>query len=115
VSTFDLPIHYLGERGEMVVKAEIVDVAPHLAHVASFAVHRAKWLEHDRQKWWKVTNVETGFGLGASLNPSKALAIDTARALLAQRTVEQIEAAMNAAYAKTPAAPSSARLPQSED
>lgn len=41
------------------VTAQIVDVAPHLAHVATFAVHRCVAIPNQ----WIVTHVETGFAV----------------------------------------------------
>ena len=53
----DLPVCIFEQR-DKVVKAKIVDVAPHLAHIMTFAVHRQKFLLDD---CWRVSNVETGF------------------------------------------------------
>ena len=52
----DLPLHWDGVLGGKVIKAEIVDIAPHLAHVATFAIHR----DPSMIVWWQVSNVETG-------------------------------------------------------
>ena len=43
-----------------VVDAEIVDVAPHLAHLATFVVHEEpnEWMRK-----WAVSNVETGWNI----------------------------------------------------
>lgn len=78
----DLPINDVLTRSfRTVVSAEIVDVAPHLAGVATFAVHKCAWLPGR----WKVTNVETG-GYVQDAFPSKQRALAEVIAALAKRT-----------------------------
>lgn len=48
--------------GWKVVEAEIVDIAPHLSGVATFAVHRRPW-----DDLWQISEVETGCNLRPSL------------------------------------------------
>jgi len=71
---------------EPIVEGEIIDIAPHLAHVATFIVHKAApedW--HD----WKVSNVETGASVAigstrnqAIKNAEKKLAINDQESIL---------------------------------
>lgn len=61
----------------------LFDIAPHLAHVATFAVHRdPMW---DR---WNVTNVETG--LYVTRDEHRAGAIQKARERLAKATPRKL-------------------------
>ena len=39
------------------IPGELVDVAPHLASVATFVVHRYPTV---LSKWWRVSNIESG-------------------------------------------------------
>ena len=85
-ATLDLPL--LGWDGTYLatVPATIIhDIAPHLAHFATFAVHR--W----RNNLWRVSHVETGARIGLSWRRRQD-AIDNARALLALHTPRTIAA-----------------------
>lgn len=76
------------------VDAELVhDIAPHLAHVATFAVHR---VPH-----WQSTHVETGFRVGSWYDTRDA-AIDATRIVLATKTPADIAAAVRAAVKRAP-------------
>lgn len=89
----DLPINDLLTRSfRTVVSAEIVDVAPHLAGVATFAVHKCPWSPSPWDwKVWKVTNVETGaFIESGYYHYTQAEAIASAVAALAERTPDDI-------------------------
>mgnify|MGYP007100069586 CR=1 FL=1 len=79
------------------VKAEIVDVAPHLANVASFAVHRNEF-----GYGWRVTNIETGayIEIGTQLSRDGAIAAATTR--LAAFTADQFAVRMARANRKWP-------------
>ena len=61
------------------VEGEIVDVAPHLAHLMTFAIH------DDGYGRWQFSNVETGYRVGYA-RKTKKLAIKAARTLLAGKT-----------------------------
>jgi hypothetical protein len=79
----------------LIVAAEIVDIAPHVASVAAFAVHKYPKDEH----WyavWAVTNVETGFRVGHGRTRQEA--IDMATEKLKTKSPEQISAAMAEAH-----------------
>ncbi|MHB8392681.1 MAG: hypothetical protein ACYDBH_24395, partial [Acidobacteriaceae bacterium] len=54
----ELPIFWFasGQPTWRIVDAEIIDPAPHLASVASFAVHRSPV----SALLWRITNIETG-------------------------------------------------------
>lgn len=70
------------------VDAELLpDLAPHLADVATFAVH----LTPNRLDHWSVTNLETG--LHITKDSSKAMAIKRAQMLLSYQTHEKVERA----------------------
>jgi hypothetical protein len=74
------------ERRFIPVEADLLpEIAPHLADVATWAVHRG--VETDRL-WWMVSNVETGFF--ATYDADRAQAIRRARDLLAEKTQEEI-------------------------
>ncbi len=80
-----LPIHIIlwGEWKWMDVDAWIVDVAPHLAHVASFAIHRGP------NGRWTVSNIETGRFVAAGDAPE--FAVQSARTRLRDKTPADIE------------------------
>ena len=61
------------------IEGEIVDVAPHLAHLMTFAIH------DDGYGGWQVSNVETGSRVGYA-DWSRKLAIGATRTLLADKT-----------------------------
>ena len=78
-ATLDLPL--LGWDGTYLatVPATIIhDIAPHLAHVATFAVHRGDGL-------WLVSHVETGMRIGLLWQQQKD-AINNARTVLELHT-----------------------------
>lgn len=81
-----LPINW--REGWAEVEAELLpDIAPHLAHVATFAINRGA---HQDAYWWIVTNIETG--LKVSYSPRKATALKLARRILALKTPQAIHA-----------------------
>lgn len=95
-ATLDLPL--LGWDGTYLatVPATIIhDIAPHLAHFATFAVHR--W----RNNLWRVSHVETGARIGLSWRRRQD-AIDNARALLALHTPRTIAAYVHRAVERNP-------------
>lgn len=71
----DLPI-IMENQLEVVVLAEIVDVAPHLAEIATFAVH------HHGLRDWRVTNLETGGFVAKKESRVKCLAWASERLFL---------------------------------
>ena len=100
---FPLPISWrewpAGKPGWRVVDAEIVDVAPHLAMIATFAVHK------NPEPWygqWTVTNVETG--LRINFGKSKLGAVVKAREILLRKSVQQVVATLRKGNAMTRAA-----------
>ena len=81
-ATLDLPL--LGWDGEYfaVVPATIIhDLAPHLAHVATCAVHRSARCSD----FWAVSHVETGMRIGLLWQQQKD-AINNARTVLELHT-----------------------------
>lgn len=81
----DLPLCGFGGKPFAVVEAELLDIAPHLAGVATFAVHHSP-----TQGWmpWRVSNIETGFRIcGAD---SRSAVIAGAREILAGKTEHDI-------------------------
>ena len=88
---------YGGGREWLVVPAEIVfDIAPHLASVATFAVHKTPPY-YGRSGGYQITNVETGFRVGESRQKSKAAAISTAKKKMTIITVQRCVEALNKA------------------
>ena len=93
----DLPIDWdsakLGRPNWKVVKAEIVDVAPHLASVMTFAVHR----DPSFPAWWQVSNVETGMSCFRVQTAGrwKQRTIDAVRERLHRITVPEAIAALH--------------------
>lgn len=79
------------------VEAEIVDVAPHLAMVATFAVHRLPW----NARWWRISNVETGCCIPCA-SRSRSLTIASARNHLAGKAVSDLLLAYRGAGRKYP-------------
>lgn len=81
-ATLDLPI--LGRDGtyvETFPSSIVHDIAPHLAHVATFAVHRSEYFD-DR---WQISHVETGMRIGL-LWQQQTDAINNARTVLELHT-----------------------------
>lgn len=91
--TIDLP---LDDRFSVVarprcVKAVIVDIAPRLASVATFAVCRDPY----EPGLWQVTNVETGTNLATSKKPTRDESIAAGRDECATRTEADVIAAFD--------------------
>lgn len=63
------------------VEGEILDIAPHLAHVGTFIVHRPA--KGDWYHGWKVTHLESGFCAGQG-KPTRKEAIDAATVSLSK-------------------------------
>ena len=80
-----LEFHFCPSRA---VDGEIVDIAPHLASVATFVVHRNP-RRHFRPNW-QISNVESGFRVGGPDYYTKADAIIGARIRLIGKTVDDI-------------------------
>ena len=92
---------YGGGREWLVVPAEIVfNIAPHLANIATFAVHKTPNYFGYRGGY-QITNVETGFRVGEDRQKSKAIAIAKAKNILATITTQKCVEAMDKAR-KTP-------------
>ena len=68
------------------VSAELLDIAPHLAAVGSFAVHKA--VSSDYAGWWFVTNIETGCWV--SYDKRRTTAIRKAQERLKEQTPESV-------------------------
>lgn len=79
--TIDLPLNMRSGK-VLVVKADLLpDIAPHLAHVATFAVHRTpSWEGPDS---WAVSAIELGLLVVTGYFCTRAVAIAAARAKLA--------------------------------
>lgn len=95
----DLPLAM--EWGETWVSAEaeiLFDIAPHLAHLGTFAVHVEP---HYRR--WNVSNVETGLFIARSknLNDRNAV-IKKARGVLSRTTPQRLGLAYHRAIRKYP-------------
>ena len=91
----DLPINWNTLPCWRIVSAEIVEVAPHLANIASFAVHK-----NPDQTWrgeWEVSNIETGFRV--CYGDSREEAIKNATQVCATKSVQQVVAALERAKA----------------
>lgn len=76
------------------IQAEIIDVAPHLAHVATFAVHRNSIITRVPSQLayakYGISNVETGrqvFGCDAE---TRTAAIENARHILERKSVNDV-------------------------
>ena len=83
--TITLPIACYGYWD--VVRAEIVDPAPHLANVASFALHRGiGWAK------WEVSNIETG--MSVKRDDNKEMAVIAAMEKLSGQTPSSMAQAM---------------------
>lgn len=92
----DLPLADSLRSRYVVREAEIVDVAPHLAHVATFAVHTrmdVPWV-------WRVSNIESGASVASADSKSKDETLFNAWSYLSKKTPEQVAAAIDAAIAR---------------
>ena len=88
-ATLDLPLtSWDGEHSGVAPATIIHDIAPHLAHVATFAVHRGRG--DGERKHWQCTHVETGLGVGHIWHKTRESAIDAARIVLATKTPADI-------------------------
>ena len=98
-ATLDLPIlNYWGGEYFATVPATIIhDVAPHLAHMATFAVHRSTYVPD----LWIVSHVETGGRIGPS-ERRRQDTIDNAIALLALYTPSTLAAHVRRAVKSNP-------------
>jgi hypothetical protein len=82
----------------MEVEAELLPtIAPHLANVATFALH---YSAPGDGHWWIVSNVETG--LMVSYASRRAYAVSAARAKLLNKTPEDTVSAYRKARRKYP-------------
>ena len=74
------------------LKAQLLpDLAPHLAHVATFALHLGAKCDPLYRHWWFVSNVETGCMV--AYDTDKIEAIRKASERLAKKSVTDIRAA----------------------
>lgn len=77
------------------VAGEIVDIAPHLSHLATWIVHRDPWAT-----WrWQVTNVESGRNAG-DFYSSRNEAVKNVRSKLLKITPQKVLAAYKKAGVK---------------
>ena len=68
------------------VNAQLLfDLAPHLAGIATFAVHQDAWFP----SIWNVTHIESGLAVVHS-KPTKMQAIKNAKHILANKTVGDV-------------------------
>lgn len=96
MTTINLPLQSATGPAH-VVKAEIVDVAPHLAHVATFAVHqipKGTWARDLYDYLYRISNVETGACISACDSKTRAGCIKVARSYLADKTEDEMQEAM---------------------
>ena len=70
------------------VSAELLDIAPHLAAVGSFAVHKAVSSDSTYAGRWFVTNIETGCWV--SYDKRRTTAIRKAQERLKEQTPESV-------------------------
>lgn len=91
MTTIMLPIlDCINWKFEPVFQATLLpDIAPHLASVATFAVHKASAC------LWHVSNVETGTLVSVDMKKEKAIA--NAKERLSRVSAERIEIAMDKA------------------
>lgn len=75
---------------ELVNATLLYDIAPHLAHIATFAVHRCIKSEPTflYKNQWFVTNVETGFNI--AWDRTKAGAIRKSAIVLANKSEKDL-------------------------
>lgn len=65
-------------------EGEIVDVAPHLASVATFIVHRNPW-----GRSWQITNVESGGKVG-EFYKNKKIAVSEVKKKLCGISIDKL-------------------------
>jgi hypothetical protein len=89
----DLQLEVLDYRGAplAVMDAYLLNDAPHLWPF-TFAAHQ--WSCGD----WGVSNIETGFGIGAGLHPTKDEAIAAAKEKLSKISIQKMRASVSKAY-----------------
>lgn len=97
-TTICLPLAHPVGFAHCVDAVLVHDIAPHLAHVATFAVHR---LQGSRD-YWQCTHVETGLLAGNLFHASRDAAIEATRIVLATKTPADIAAAVRAAAKRAP-------------
>lgn len=78
-------------RANVCVRAEVLTIAPHLAHVASFAVHA----DVNDLGRWAVSNIETGMSV-CSGHIEKNWAIDWADRRLSEKSADETQQAIEA-------------------
>ena len=90
--TLSVPMVPLSEYGFFDVEAELLFyIAPHLAHMATFAIHKAPYLGET----WHVSNVETGCRVTEDM--SRAKAIKKAADILKRKSPAEMEIAYSTA------------------
>ncbi len=93
MATLHLPLlcRFTGKRGFKTVSARVIDVAPHLAHIASFAIHR---ISGGFYTTWRISNIETGASLASCDHDSAAACEVLAREFLAKRAAPEMSKAL---------------------
>lgn len=76
----DLPLSF--DKGWRITQAEIVDIAPHLAGIFTFAVHDSSAFPVDVRQLWRISDVETGHAITGVARKTKRDAITAARIAL---------------------------------
>ena len=90
-TVIDVPIADQFEGAFRYITGEIVDVAPHLADVLTFALHRNPYDRGARPRW-QVTMIENGYRVGSFYGTRReCLAAVTARA--ATKTIADVDEA----------------------
>lgn len=97
-TTICLPLAHPVGFAHCVDAVLVHDIAPHLAHVATFAVHR---VVPGLLVYWQCTQVETGMHVGG-YDHSRDEVIERVRIILATKTPADIAAAVRAAATRAP-------------
>jgi hypothetical protein len=87
----------LDDGKNVVVKAEILDIAPHLAMVATFVLYESA--ETCGKGLYQIGNIETGFAVGAP-DEMRDFVIHKAAAFLCKKSATELVRIMNAAITR---------------
>lgn len=92
--TIDVPISASTGMHRGFVRGEIVpELAPHLAHIMTFAVHKNTDVNRSFPMGYGVTNIETGGAIGIDCRTKRAT-VAAAKTYLAKITAETAKRAM---------------------
>lgn len=79
------------DKPEAVEAKLLYDIAPHLADVATFALHKGAKQDALYRRWWFVSNVETGCRVAHAIAKDEAML--NAMAILSRKRPEDVLAA----------------------